>query len=69
VIGRFWKIVMHKPQLELLLNAVAIMVCVFLYHLVRLGKELKQHPLDFESHSTVPGRDVPISDLTNEDAE
>jgi hypothetical protein len=65
--GRFWKIVMHKPQLELLLNAGAIMVCVFLYHLVRLGKELTQPPIDFEPHSRVPGRDVPSSDLINED--
>lgn len=57
---------MNKPQLDLLLHAMVIMVGVFVYHLVRRRKELK-HPVDFESHSTAQGRDVPISDLISKD--
>lgn len=58
---------MHKAQLDLVLNAVAIMLCVLAYDIVRLGKEREQHRFHLQWHRTHGSKDVPIADLVNED--
>jgi hypothetical protein len=69
VIENSIKTMLHKYQVYffLTLTAIAVVVCLVFYRLVRFAKELKQHPIDFESRSTVPGRNATIAELTNED--